>query len=53
MRLRLKIIQDAHFPAFAHQQIRNMRADQARATGHKRAFSMLRHDTRSVMDTVL
>src|SRR6266513_1083368 len=53
MRLWLKIIQHAHFPALTHQQIRNMRADQARATGHKGAFSMLRHDTRSVMDAVL
>jgi hypothetical protein len=38
MRLRLKIIQDPHFPAFAHKQISDVRADQARATGDERAF---------------
>src|SRR5436190_22205526 len=38
MRLRLKIIQDAHFPAFAHKQISDVRADQARATSDERAF---------------
>jgi len=38
MRLRFKIIETAHFPALAHQQIGNMRADKARAAGHKCAF---------------
>jgi hypothetical protein len=53
MRVRLQIIEHANFPAFAQKQVGDVRADQARATGNKRAFSMLRHDSRSVMDTVL
>ena len=39
VRVRLKIIEHAHFPALAHQQIGNVRADQARAAGHERVFS--------------
>ena len=38
MRVRLQIIEHANFPAFAQKQIGDMRADQARATGNKRAF---------------
>jgi hypothetical protein len=42
VRVRLQIIEHANFPAFAQKEIGDMRSDQARATGNKRAFSILR-----------
>ena len=35
--VRLEIIEHANFPAFGDEQIGEMRADEARATGNKRA----------------
>ena len=53
VRLRLQIVEHANFPAFSHQQIGNVRSDQAGSAGDKCAFSVFRHDRRIVMDAVL
>jgi len=38
VRVRFQVIEHAHFPAFADEQVDHVRADQARATGNKCAF---------------
>ena len=40
VRVRLEVIENADAPAFAHEQIGQMRSDQARAAGDQRAFSV-------------
>jgi hypothetical protein len=41
VRLRLEIIQSAHLPAFAHEKIDNVRADQTRGASDECAFHHL------------
>src|SRR6266581_6981387 len=46
MRLRLKIIQDAYFPAFSHEQVGYMRTDQTSTACDERALHFSVHGTR-------
>ena len=41
VRVRLEVIEDAHLPALAHQQIDDVRSDQSRAAGDERAFAIV------------
>jgi hypothetical protein len=39
MGVRFEIIEDANLPTFAHEQICDVRTDEASATSYKRAFA--------------
>src|ERR1700694_4581913 len=40
VRVRLKVVQHANFPTFAHEEVRYMRADEASTARNQRAFSV-------------